>query len=129
MQLLKVVNFIRKLIFTTLVCIAFNAKADILSVHCPVGCPSSPAGDDLVFSHVYALSNNPSTKFADWVSYEVDIVNFGVSPCRNWASDPLLDDAETLEKKDYKKVNSTLNIDRGHQSSAISLFYRFTLLV
>ncbi|MEH6578605.1 MAG: hypothetical protein V7731_16205 [Amphritea sp.] len=47
-----------------------TATADILSAHCPAGCPTSPAGNDLVFGHVYALSNNPDTKFADWVAYE-----------------------------------------------------------
>ncbi len=58
-------------------------KAEILSVHCPLGCPGNPTGNDLVFSHVYALSNNSETKFADWVAYEVDVVNFGDSPGRS----------------------------------------------
>ncbi len=48
-------------------------KAEILSVHCPLGCPSNPTGNDLVFSHVYALSNNPVTKFADWVEDEIRV--------------------------------------------------------
>lgn len=54
-----------------------TASADILSVHCPLGCPLNPEGNDLVFGHVYALSNNGDTKFADWVAYEVDVTNFG----------------------------------------------------
>ncbi|MDK1024083.1 MAG: DNA/RNA non-specific endonuclease [Gammaproteobacteria bacterium] len=94
-------------------------KADILSVHCPLGCPSNPAGNDLIFGHVYALSNNPETKFADWVAYEVSVLNFGVSPGRSWKSDPLLEDSETLEKSDYGNVSS-IDADRGHQAPLAS---------
>jgi endonuclease G len=92
-----------------------SAGADILSVHCPLGCPSNPQGNDLVFGHVYALSNNPETKFADWVAYEVDVLNFGNSPGRAWKADPLLEDNETLEPTDYKSV-SDIDHDRGHQA-------------
>ena len=95
-------------------------QADTLSVHCPLGCPSNPEGNDLVFTHTYALSNNPNTKFADWVAYEVNVTNFGKSPDRNWASDPLLDDSETLEKNDYNGASKALNIDRGHQAPLAS---------
>ncbi len=97
------------------------ANADILSVHCPKGCPTNPENNNLVFSHVYALSNNPSTKFADWVAYEVNVLNFGASPGRNWKADPLLDDDETLEPEDYKDANSSaLQSDRGHQAPLAS---------
>lgn len=94
--------------------------ADILSVHCPSGCPESSTGNDLVFGHLYALSNNPTTKFADWVAYEVDVVNFGDSPGRNWASEPLLDKTQTLEEDDYRGANSELKVDRGHQAPLAS---------
>ncbi|GGO80031.1 endonuclease [Marinobacterium nitratireducens] len=104
-----------------LVLIPAVASADILSVHCPLGCPSNPAGNDLVFAHVYALSNNPTTKFADWVAYEVDVVNFGISPGREWKSDPLLDDNETLETGDYSGAfSSALEANRGHQAPLAS---------
>ena len=95
--------------------LSYSVKADILSVHCPLGCPSNPTGNDLVFGHVYALSNNPETKFADWVAYEVSVLNFGVSPGRTMKSDPLLEDSETLEKSDYGNVSS-IDTDRGHQA-------------
>lgn len=96
-------------------------SADILSVHCPVGCPSSPEQNDQVFGHLYALSNNPQTKFADWVAYEVDVVNFGDTPGRMWAVDPLLDESETLEASDYKGASSSiLEADRGHQAPLAS---------
>ena len=95
------------------------ANADILSVHCPLGCPANPAGNDLIFGHVYALSNNPDTKFADWVAYEVSVLNFGISPGRAWKSDPLLDDNETLEASDYANVSS-IDADRGHQAPLAS---------
>jgi endonuclease G, mitochondrial len=95
-------------------------SADVLSVHCPLGCPNSAGGNDIIFGHVYAASNNPSTKFADWVAYEVNVINFGASPSRNWASDPLLDDSKTLEENDYSKASNTLGVDRGHQAPLAS---------
>jgi endonuclease G len=70
---------------------------------------------------LYALSNNPSTKLADWVAYEVDVVNFGASPGRTWGSEPLLDQNETLEASDYKGASSSdLEADRGHQAPLAS---------
>lgn len=80
-----------------LVFFSATAPADVLSVHCPLGCPSIAVGNDVVFGHLYALSNNPKTKFADWVAYEVAVLNFGPSPGRDWKADPLLADDETLE--------------------------------
>lgn len=97
------------------------ANAAVLSVHCPKGCPSNPEQNDLVFAHLYALSNNPQTKFADWVAYEVTPVNFGTTPGRVWIDDPLLDSDKTLEKADYKSANSSeLQADRGHQAPLAS---------
>ncbi len=95
-----------------------SAKAsNITAVHCPLGCPTSPAKNAQVYGHLYALSNNAETKFADWVAYEVDVVNFGESPGRDWSADPLLKDTETLEELDYKDSSKPpLNADRGHQA-------------
>jgi len=96
-------------------------QATINSVHCPLGCPSNPQANSLLFGHVYALSNNPNTKFADWVAYEVDILNFGVSPGRKWLTEPLLDQDKTLETDDYKGAHSSeLKADRGHQAPLAS---------
>jgi len=97
------------------------AHAQVLSVHCPVGCPTNPEDNDLLFAHLYALSNNPNTKFADWVAYEVNPTNFGATPGRAWSSDPLLSSDRTLEKDDYKGANSSeLKADRGHQAPLAS---------
>ncbi len=94
-----------------------STAGDILSVHCPLGCLSNPVDNDQVFGYITALSNNPTTKFADWVAYEVDVLNFGPSPGRIWASDPLLDDSDTLETGDYTGASTrVLNADRGHQA-------------
>ena len=65
----------------------------------------NPEANKLIFAHLYALSNNPSTKLADWVAYEVDVGNFGPSPGRIWIADPLLNEDETLEEKDYLGAN------------------------
>lgn len=99
-----------------LVCTVANAGS-IISVHCPLGCPASPTENTQVFGHLYALSNNPDTKFADWVAYEVDVVNFGESPGRDWSADPLLEGSDTLEEPDYKDSSKPpLDADRGHQA-------------
>ena len=112
-----------KLFYSAILSLSLStaASADVLSVHCPLGCPANPAQNDLVFGHLYALSNNADTKFADWVAYEVDVVNFGASPGRKWASEPLLDESETLEAADYKSASSSvLEADRGHQAPLAS---------
>ncbi|EAR62038.1 putative DNA/RNA non-specific endonuclease [Oceanospirillum sp. MED92] len=74
-----------------------------------------------MFGHVYALSNNGNTKFADWVAYEVDVSNFGNTPGRKWAVEPLLGENKTLEAADYKSASSSvLEADRGHQAPLAS---------
>jgi len=101
--------------------LSYTVSADVLSVHCPLGCPSNPESNDLVFGHLYALSNNPQTRFADWVGYEVDAVNFGDTPGRKLAVDPLLDKTETLEASDYNGASkSVLQAERGHQATLAS---------
>lgn len=100
---------------------ASPAQPQIVAAHCPFGCPGNPPGNVLVFQHLYALSNNSSTKFADWVAYEVDVVNFGESPGRDWSADPLLTPAQTLEEADYKDASKLpLDADRGHQAPLAS---------
>ena len=64
-----------------------SISAETLSVHAPLGLAENPQGNDLVFGHLYALSNDPNTKMSDWVAYEVNPINYGVSLGRNWASD------------------------------------------
>lgn len=97
------------------------ASSPIYSVHCPVGCPQSTTDNQLVFGHLYALSNNSKSKMADWVAYEVDVANFGESPGRDWASDPFLPPDTTLEESDYKDASKEpLDADRGHQAPLAS---------
>ena len=44
----------------------------ICSRHCLAGCPDgAPDNNELVIRDIYILSNNPQTKFADWVAYQV----------------------------------------------------------
>jgi len=89
--------------------------ADIRSVHCPLGCPSLDIeGNDVVFNYTYALSNNSKTKFADWVAYQVNVLNFGDSPGRTWRRDPLLDAEDVLEDDDYAGANAKEDYERGH---------------
>jgi endonuclease G len=60
----------KKIILLSFFIYSAIANAEIRSVHCPLGCPSLDIKhNDVVFNHTYALSNNPKTKFADWVAY------------------------------------------------------------
>jgi endonuclease G, mitochondrial len=91
------------------------------SHHCLNGCPIGPAGvTKLVDRHIYILANNPETKFAEWVAYEVRANWFGPTRKRSWRRDPWLDASETLEPKDYTGANAALKTDRGHQAPLAS---------
>ncbi|WP_394213529.1 DNA/RNA non-specific endonuclease [Enterovibrio calviensis] len=99
------------------VCLVSPAlSANIYSPFCPLGCPEMRAGNNLVFTHIYALSNNPTTKFADWAAYEVDVVNFGPSPGRSWGSNPVIPEEDVLEKGDYSGAFKSIGVDRGHMA-------------
>ena len=92
-----------------------SIEAKTISVHCPQGCPESPQSSTVIHRHIYALSNNPETKFADWVAYEVNPSNYGNTVGRSFRGDPLLPRDETLEDSDYKGAyTSELEADRGH---------------
>lgn len=86
--------------------------------HCLKGCPrGAPAANTVIVRSIYALSNNPLTKFADWVAYKVSAANTtGPSRTRNWARDPGLNAPDTLVPQEYKDSNLTLGVDRGHQA-------------
>ncbi len=102
-------------------CFGIAQAQPVLSVHCPLGCPQNPTGNLLFFGHVYALSLNPQTKLADWVAYQVDVLNFGESPGRNWKNNPSFSENTRLEEADYKGANSSvLQSDRGHQAPLAS---------
>ena len=75
-------------------------------------------GKYFVCRDTYALSMNPESKMADWVSYCVDetsIKENGEKQSRNWEPDPDLPDYAQLEPEDYQGVGS-LGYDRGHQA-------------
>jgi endonuclease G len=111
----------KKLVLLPLILCSALVNAEIRSVSCPLGCPSlNIINNDVVFNHTYVLSNNPKTKFADWVAYEVNVTNFGDSPGRNWGNDILIDDDESLEESDYKGAFKKLKTDRGHQAPLAS---------
>ncbi|OEE65838.1 DNA/RNA endonuclease [Enterovibrio norvegicus FF-33] len=96
--------------------LSLSASANIYSPFCPLGCPEVRDGNNLVFTHIYALSQNPTTKFADWAAYEVDVVNFGPGPGRNWGNNPVLPEEDVLEKGDYSGAFKAIGADRGHMA-------------
>jgi len=95
----------------------------VVSNLCYHGCPNSTSTQNvLVVRQIYLLSNNPTTKFADWVAYRLDAhtVSGPSVSARDWKADPLLPPEETLEPDDYEDANDTLRTDRGHQAPLAS---------
>ena len=82
---------------------------------CLGGCPPVKSGNTLLKRKVYNLSNNPRTKFADWVSYRVTPSSIGSGKNRVWQADPDLKAGTTLEPSDYTGASADLDTDRGHQ--------------
>lgn len=108
----------KKCLFAALFLVVFSGHSvDIRSPHCPLGCPSLDIPDSVViFERLYALSLNKKTKFADWVAYEVNPVNFGPSPGRTWKNNSLLNNDEVLSEKDYTGAHKAHGYDKGHQA-------------
>ncbi|MEI8611597.1 DNA/RNA non-specific endonuclease [Enterovibrio sp. Hal110] len=96
--------------------LSLSTSANIYSPFCPLGCPEVREGNNLVFTHIYALSNNPETKFADWTAYEVNVLNFGPGPGRDWMENKLIPDEDKLEEKDYVGAYGALGMERGHMT-------------
>lgn len=87
--------------------------------YCLYGCPSGvPDTNDLIIRDIYILSSNDLTKFADWVAYKVTKETVGSEDNRNYKSDPLLEEDETLEEDDYN--NAAEYFDHGHQAPLAS---------
>ena len=123
----------RTMVFAFCCLAGIGLAQEVHIVHCLAGCPTeTPATNDLVVREIFALSNNKHTKFADWVAYRVTRETIGTSDSleRNWKSDDLLEDEETLERDDYKRAHKKINTDRGHQAPLASFagthFWRAT---
>ena len=102
---------------------AFPAAAQSLVTEACMGvCPQGPGtlANQVIVRPAYTLSNNPITKFADWIAYTVDARHFGPSRTRNWKADPDLPDSATLEPADYRDASAVLKTDRGHQAPLAS---------
>ncbi len=98
----------------TLVASEINIHGEPYLYGRPTGAPD---GNDFVVRDIYALSSNPETKFADWVTYRVSLDTMeGPSVSRNWRADPFLHPDRTLEPSDYRGANAALGTDRGHQA-------------
>lgn len=86
-----------------------------LADNCVYDCPTGASGQEIERS-IYTLSNNASTKFADWVAYNVTSSTIdGETRDRNFKSDPDIDSDETLETADYTGAFADIGTDRGHQ--------------
>jgi len=106
-------------LFLSTALFAQEHRSEIHCKHFFYGYPyGTPATNDLIIRDIYALSNNDSTKFADWVAYRLSMheVDGDLSVHRKWKADPWLDEDETLEPKDYDGASAALDVDRGHQA-------------
>jgi endonuclease G len=109
------------LLFVSSIAFAQEHRPEIHCKHFIYGYPyGTPLTNDLIIRDVYALSNNDSTKFADWVAYRLTMheVDGDLNIERDWKADPWLAEDETLEPNpdDYKRANKRLKTDRGHQA-------------
>ncbi|MFG0410019.1 DNA/RNA non-specific endonuclease [Pseudomonas sp. FYR_11] len=93
--------------------------ADLVGGHCGVGCPTGIAGQ-VLDREAYTLSNNATTKFADWVAYRITNETPASGRDRCWSEDPDIAVEETLDPKDYIGVGS-LAMERGHQANLASM--------
>lgn len=97
-------------------CHAATAKVD----NCEVGCPTGGSQQTL-FRAAYTLNNNPSRKLANWVAYKITRASEASNRERVWKQDPDLPAADTLAPADYRRANTLLAVDRGHQAPLASL--------
>ncbi|MDP9127418.1 MAG: DNA/RNA non-specific endonuclease [Pseudomonadota bacterium] len=94
----------------------------VIDHFCLAGCPAgAPPSNVLVLHHILELSNNPRTKLADWVAYEITASTLGSGCKRIWMTDPDLDPSTTLSPSDYRGIRAGLASDRGHQAPLASL--------
>lgn len=109
-------RFIFVLILFSSIGFSQSERPEIHCKHFLFGYPwGADSSNDMIIRDIYALSNNDSTKFADWVCYRLTKDNLGDAETnRNWNPDPWLSDAETLEPTDYKGAYNALSTDRGH---------------
>lgn len=85
------------------------------AANCVYGCPTGKSGQ-VVTRSIYTISNNATTKFADWAAYQVTAATIdGPSRTRTWKADPSITAANTLEPADYTDAAAELGTDRGHQ--------------
>jgi len=97
---------------------------DIRVTHCLHGvCPFGAGESNTLAVHeLYALSNNPQTKLADWVAYRPtrETAATTVDLNRGWKADPLLAPDTTFEPRgvnggdDYKGAYQLHGYERGH---------------
>ena len=101
-----------------LISLLFSSTAMASTTHCgQFGCPSgASSSNDVVERPIYILSNNRTTKFADWAAYKVTPSTIdGPSRSRSWKSDPAISSSYTLEPSDYTDAHAVIGTDRGHQ--------------
>lgn len=102
------------------------AARDLRTPHCLEVCPrerdDAHARDAVIIVRAaYTIDADPETRFARWVAYKVTAETMAANRPRQWAADPALVEAATLEPEDYRDANRTLRVDRGHLAPLASL--------
>jgi endonuclease G, mitochondrial len=93
---------------------AHHANNNCFEQHCPTG---APLENHLLDHGIFTLSANRTTKFSDWIAYQVDKKNIrGPKRKRRWRQDPNIPTTDTLAPKDYKGAHKACTYDRGHHA-------------
>lgn len=102
--------------------LAAGAPAPAAESFCIDGCPAgAPADNTEITHHILVLSNNPHTKFADWVAYKVVPETISGKCKRHWAQDPDLPADTTLAPHAYDSAHADNAYDRGHLAPLAAL--------
>jgi len=78
-------------------------RETLLIAHCLAGCPAGAGQqNEIVVRHLYAVSVNPQTRLADWVSYRILPASIGVASLlpREWENDELTRFSVRVEELD-----------------------------
>ena len=83
-----------------------------------LGCPGgAPSSNDTVSRAIYTISNNRSTKLADWAAYLVTPTTIdGPSRSRSWKADPnIASQLHSGNPLTIQIAHAVIGTDRGHQ--------------
>jgi len=113
------------LVLTTGCTTTAPAPENLHIAHCLQGCPTgTPATNEIIVRHLYAVSVNADTRLADWVSYRILPDSIGVASLlpREWQNDGLTRNGVRLQDLDGP-ADTLVQPNLGDQPDSV---YRIT---